>query len=86
LVASLTADRHIAKGVYRPHVSEQPQALNLAVFEMVDYVVIDPTRPTTNKNAILAWEVVFAADPDLRGHRSAQWLWFEPFHAACPHE
>ena len=41
MVASLTADRHIAKGVYRPHVSEQPQALNLAVFEMVDYVLID---------------------------------------------
>ena len=42
LVASLTADRHIAKGAFRPHVPQELRALNLAAFEMVDYVLIDP--------------------------------------------
>jgi rfaE bifunctional protein kinase chain/domain/rfaE bifunctional protein nucleotidyltransferase chain/domain len=41
LVVSLTADKHIKKGTYRPHIPEQLRALNLAAFEMVDYVVID---------------------------------------------
>jgi rfaE bifunctional protein kinase chain/domain len=41
LVASLTADRHIAKGIYRPHVPQELRALNLAAFEVVDYVLID---------------------------------------------
>ena len=41
LVASLTADEHISKGQYRPHVPQDLRALNLAAFEMVDYVVID---------------------------------------------
>ncbi len=41
LVASITADRHITKGVHRPHVPQDLRALNLAAFEMVDYVVID---------------------------------------------
>src|SRR3990167_10557500 len=41
LVASLTADRHINKGVYRPHVPQEIRAANLAAFEMVDYVIID---------------------------------------------
>ena len=41
LVASITADRHIKKGTYRPHVPERLRALNLAAFEMVDYVIID---------------------------------------------
>lgn len=42
LVASLTADRHITKGHHRPHVPQDLRALNLAAFELVDYVVIDP--------------------------------------------
>ncbi|WP_037445975.1 PfkB family carbohydrate kinase [Skermanella stibiiresistens] len=42
LVASLTADRHISKGLYRPHVPQELRALNLAAFEFVDYVIIDP--------------------------------------------
>lgn len=42
LVASLTADRHIAKGKFRPHVPQDLRALNLAAFEIVDYVLIDP--------------------------------------------
>jgi rfaE bifunctional protein kinase chain/domain len=41
LVASITADRHISKGQHRPHVPQQLRALNLAAFEIVDYVVID---------------------------------------------
>ncbi len=41
LVASLTADRHITKGQHRPHIPQQLRALNLAAFEIVDYVVID---------------------------------------------
>lgn len=41
LIASLTADRHIAKGLYRPHVPQDLRALNLAAFEVVDYVLID---------------------------------------------
>ena len=41
LVVSLTADKHVKKGKYRPHIPEQLRALNLAAFEMVDYVVID---------------------------------------------
>ena len=41
LVASLTADKHISKGHHRPHVPQDLRALNLAAFEVVDYVVID---------------------------------------------
>lgn len=41
LVASLTADRHIAKGLHRPHVPQELRALNLAAYEVVDYVLID---------------------------------------------
>jgi bifunctional ADP-heptose synthase (sugar kinase/adenylyltransferase) len=41
LIASVTADWHIAKGVHRPYVPQDLRALNLAAFEMVDYVVID---------------------------------------------
>lgn len=53
LIASITADRHIDKGKYRPHVPEQLRAANLAAFEMVDYVVIDPNaRPIDNLRII----------------------------------
>jgi rfaE bifunctional protein kinase chain/domain len=41
LIASITADRHITKGLQRPHVPQDLRAINLAAFEMVDYVVID---------------------------------------------
>src|SRR5262245_21094145 len=41
LIASLTADQHITKGIYRPHVPQDLRAVNLAAFEMVDYVLID---------------------------------------------
>ncbi len=41
LVVSITADLHIAKGKYRPHIPQDLRAINLAAFEMVDYVLID---------------------------------------------
>jgi rfaE bifunctional protein kinase chain/domain len=41
LVASITADIHITKGTHRPHVPQDLRAVNLAAFEVVDYVVID---------------------------------------------
>jgi len=49
LVASLTADRHISKGLHRPHVPQELRALNLAAFEIVDYVIID-RNPTPIEN------------------------------------
>lgn len=41
LIVSITADQHISKGQIRPHVPENLRAINLAAFEMVDFVVID---------------------------------------------
>lgn len=53
LVVSITADRHIKKGIYRPHIPEGLRALNLAAFEMVDYVVIDQeSKPLKNLKLI----------------------------------
>src|SRR5262245_53225296 len=49
LVASITADRHIAKGTHRPHVPQDLRAVNLAAFEAVDYVIIDKNaKPLDN--------------------------------------
>jgi len=59
LVASLTADQHIAKGRYRPHVPQDLRAINLAAFEIVDYVLIDP-EPTPLKNLSLIKPDIFA--------------------------
>lgn len=44
LVVSITSDRHISKGTYRPHVPENLRAHNLAAFEMVDFVIIDESK------------------------------------------
>ena len=44
LIVSITADRHIKKGIHRPHIPEGLRALNLAAFEMVDYVMIDDQK------------------------------------------
>lgn len=53
LVASLTADRHITKGIYRPHIQQDLRAINLAAFEMVDFVVIDTNdKPLENISVI----------------------------------
>lgn len=51
LVASLTADVHIAKGQHRPYVPQDLRALNLAAFEVVDYVLVD-SEPTPLKNLL----------------------------------
>ena len=59
LIASLTADRHISKGHYRPHVPQELRAINLAAFEIVDYVIIDP-EPTPLKNLMLIKPDIFA--------------------------
>jgi rfaE bifunctional protein kinase chain/domain len=49
LVVSVTADEHISKANVRPYVPEDLRAINLAAFEMVDYVIID-RDPTPLKN------------------------------------
>ena len=49
LIASITCDAHILKANVRPYVPEDLRALNLAAFEMVDYVVID-REPTPLEN------------------------------------
>jgi rfaE bifunctional protein kinase chain/domain/rfaE bifunctional protein nucleotidyltransferase chain/domain len=41
LVASVTCDKFVSKANYRPYVPEDIRAMNLAAFEIVDYVVID---------------------------------------------
>lgn len=43
LVASLTCDTHIAKANLRPFVPQELRAMNLAMLECVDYVIIDPS-------------------------------------------
>ena len=53
LIVSITADKHIKKGIYRPHIPQDIRALNLAAFEMVDYVIIDKNeKPLKNLNKI----------------------------------
>ena len=53
LVVSVTADRHITKGIYRPHIPQELRAANLAAYELVDYVVIDVNpKPIENIAAI----------------------------------
>ncbi len=42
LIASLTTDAHATKGNYRPYVPQELRASNLAAYEIIDYVVIDP--------------------------------------------
>lgn len=49
LLVSITADKFITKGVNRPYVPENIRALNLAAFEMVDFVIIDRnSKPIDN--------------------------------------
>ena len=53
LIVSLTTDKHIKKGTYRPHIPERLRALNLAAFEMVDYVLIDEEATPLRNLAML---------------------------------
>lgn len=48
LITSLTADVHISKGQHRPHVPQDLRAVNLAAFEVVDYVIIDSNATPVN--------------------------------------
>jgi rfaE bifunctional protein kinase chain/domain len=41
LVVSLTSDKYIKKGIYRPLVPENLRAINLAFLELVDFVIIN---------------------------------------------
>lgn len=59
LVASITADRHVTKANFRPYVTEQLRAMNLAAYEMVDYVIVDDD-PTPLKNLRLIQPDYFA--------------------------
>src|SRR3990167_3547646 len=70
LVASLTADQHITKGNYRPHVPQDLRAANLAAFEVVDYVLIDKYSTPLNTLRMLqpdlfakGFEYVAGANP-----------------------
>lgn len=57
LIVSVTADRHIRKGNYRPAIPQELRCLNLAALELVDYVCIDE-EPT-------ALSVITALRPDI---------------------
>lgn len=59
LVASLTADAHIAKANFRPFVPQELRAFNLSALEVVDYVVIDED-PTPLKNIAIIQPDFFA--------------------------
>ena len=48
LIASVTADKHINKGIYRPHVPQELRAVNLAAYEIIDYVFIDENETPLN--------------------------------------
>jgi len=63
LVVSLTCDAHIGTANFRPFVPEDLRALNLAAFEMVDYVVID-NDPVPLKNIAILQPDYFAKGYD----------------------
>ena len=48
LIVSITPDRFIKKGIYRPLVPEKIRANNLSVLELVDYVIIDKFKHPYN--------------------------------------
>jgi len=53
LIVSITADQHINKGKFRPHIPEDLRALNLAALEFVDYVVIDQNETPLQNISLL---------------------------------
>lgn len=67
LVASITADIHVDKGVYRPHIPQDLRALNLAALEAVDYVVIDD-NPTPLANIAYLQPDYFAKGYEYYGN------------------
>ena len=62
LVVSITADKFVKKGRYRPHLPENLRALNLAAFEMIDFVFIDDNEKPL--------ELIEALKPEMfaKGH------------------
>ena len=71
LITSLTADKHITKGVYRPHVTQDLRAVNLAALEMVDFVIIDE-REKPLENIRLIQPDYFAKGFEYGGNGIAQ--------------
>ena len=59
LIVSITADEYIQKGIYRPFVPQNLRALNVAAFQMVDYVIIDH-NPKPLKNLSILKPDLFA--------------------------
>ena len=59
VIAGVVSDRHVDKGVYRPHVTQDLRALNLAALEVVDHVFVYD-EPTTIDS-------ILALQPDLFG-------------------
>ncbi|MEZ4459270.1 MAG: PfkB family carbohydrate kinase [bacterium] len=57
LIVSITSDAFVTKGYDRPFIHEEMRAENLAVFEFVDHVIIDPHST--------ALEVLDAVRPDV---------------------
>ena len=53
LVVSITSDAFISKASYRPFVPQQLRAMNLAAFEIVDFVIIDEQPPPLENLAYL---------------------------------
>lgn len=66
LVVSLTGDAHIQKANFRPFVPERLRAMNLAAFEMVDYVIIDPD-PKPLRNLLIVQPDFFAKGYEYGG-------------------
>ena len=59
LIVSITADEYIQKGIDRPFVPQNLRALNVAAFQMVDYVIIDH-NPKPLKNLSILKPDLFA--------------------------
>ena len=57
LLVTITCDEHIDKGIYRPHIPQGLRALNVAAYELIDFVCID-----YNKTPI---QNLFEIKPDL---------------------
>lgn len=53
LIVSVTADKFVKKGTHRPHVPQDLRAINLAVLDFVDYVMVDShSTPLKNINLL----------------------------------
>ena len=48
LLVTITSDKFIKKGAYRPHIPQKLRALNLAAMEMIDFVIIDENEEPIN--------------------------------------